>query len=183
MLNFQRRLQLLEDELNSKSPEELLDELLEHNPIGPNAIDYLEDIHMDIGRDPSLKVNVFSYNGVIGIQAETVVEDGNVVSLPSCVINKPEEPGQLGLACEAYGVRITEEAKEIIRNLPRESGSFAPLMIWEAGGVNFSYIGGINAAILEPAICRETDVSLLDKFETLKGFEVPASFVEFVENL
>ncbi|WPH64759.1 hypothetical protein [Vibrio phage vB_VpaP_SJSY21] len=183
MLGFKRRLQLLEDELNSKSPEEILDELLVHDPIGALAIDFLEDIPMAIGRDSDLKVNVFSYNGVLGIQAEVTVEDGDVVSLPSCVINNPEQPGQLGLVCEAYGVRITEEAKEIIRNLPREGGSFAPLMIWEAGNVHFGYSGGINAAIIEPAICRETDVSLLDKFETLKGFEVPASFIEFIESL
>jgi len=123
-----------------------------------------------------MRTKIFSYKGVIG--AETHLKKGKF-------INNPLSKGQLGCVIHTKEIDITKEAKDLIRNAPREGGSFAPIMLTrhaDGSGSSIGIMGFWKHAFAGEDLCigRDCDISVLDDC-TEVDMEVPADFKEFVD--
>lgn len=125
-----------------------------------------------------MKTKIFAYKGVIG--AETDLDKGKF-------LNNPKAGGQLGCVIDTSEVQITKEAKELIKNAPREGGSFAPIMLTRAndGRTSVGLFGFWKHIFHGEDLCigRTCDTSVLDECEEVE-IELDKDFVKIIdENL
>lgn len=122
---------------------------------------------------PTLKI--FAYKGHVGA----------LIDMDGKFINNPKGGGQLGCVVDVTETTITKEAKEILKGVGREGGSFAPLMLTEHhdGGASIGVMG-FGAVYLgkqsDIKIGRTCDKSALDRC-TLTEEEAPADFKEAID--
>ena len=123
-----------------------------------------------------MKTKIFAYRGCIG--AETDLENGKF-------LNDPKSGGQLGCVISTTEIDITKEAKELIRNAPREGGSFAPIMLTkhdDGSGSSIGLMGFWKHCFAGEDLCigRTCEKEVLDDCnETV--MEIPEDFIEFVD--
>lgn len=116
-----------------------------------------------------MKTKIFAYKGIVG--AETDLENG-------VFANNPKAEGQIGCVIPIEEIEITEYAKELIKEAPRESGSFAPIMLMD----NHIYLTGFNKHLFQGeklCISRDCKLSTLDKL-TIVDY-IPEDFKQFVD--
>ena len=125
----------------------------------------------------SVKTIIFAHNGHVG--AETNVEKGKF-------INDPTAQGQLGCVIHSDEVKITPEAKEIMKsNYDREGGSFAGVMLTvhaDGSGSSLGLMGSGKHYLGEKITYgRDCEISVVDDF-TVEEFETPEDFKEFINS-
>jgi hypothetical protein len=123
-----------------------------------------------------MRTKIFTYRGVIG--AETDLDSG-------VFINNPKGGGQLGCVISTTEIDITKEAKEIIKNSPREGGSFAPIMLTrhsDGSGSSIGLMGFWKHLFIGEDLCigRTCDTSILDDCTEVE-MEVPEDFKSVVD--
>lgn len=125
-----------------------------------------------------MRTKIFSHLGVIG--AETDLQDGKF-------LNNPLDGNQLGCVISTSEIDITKEAKEIIRNAPREGGSFAPIMLTkhsDGKGSSIAIMGFGKHIFAGEDICigRTCTLSVLDDCNETE-IEIPKEFIEVVDQI
>ena len=122
-----------------------------------------------------MRTRIFAYRGIVG--AETDLDNGHF-------LNNPKKSGQLGCTMLASEVDITPEAKEILRNAPRESGSFSSIMLTRRDdGVSFISLLGYWKHVFmgnELMIGRDCDTTVLDDCNEDSSMVIPEDFISFV---
>lgn len=130
-----------------------------------------------------MNLKIFAYKGVLG--AESDLKKGKF-------INSPNETGQMGIVVATNNVDITKEAKELLRKAPKESGSFAPIMLTkhddnvpkEHGKSSIGLFGFHKHAFggEDLAIGRTCDVSILDDCNEVE-MELDEEFKKYVDTV
>ena len=100
-------------------------------------------------------------------------------------INDPGGKGQMGCVIRSDNVDITKEAKELLRNAPREGGSFSTVMltvhdesIQERDGRSSLGLMGFHKHLLigeDLMLGRDCDTSALDDMNEVE-MEIPEDF-------
>jgi len=124
---------------------------------------------------PTLKI--FAYKGHVGC----------LIDINGKFINDPKQPGQLGCVIDVTETTINKDAKDILKRVGKEGGSFAPLMFTEHhnGGASIGVMGfgavylGTQSVI---KIGRTCQTSVLDKC-TLVEEEAPKEFKDFIDSM
>ncbi len=118
---------------------------------------------------------VFVYKGVIGILSDVKSEG---------LLNKPEQPGQLGFVLEANKVQFSKEAKKLLKTIKKSGDSIGDVDCFKSTskGVIFSFLGGPLKAFKPGEVegARDTNFNLLDEFPDI-DIEIPKQFKEFVD--
>lgn len=123
----------------------------------------------------SNKTRVYAHKGYIGISSAFDAEG---------LINKPDQPGQLGFVVDAAHVEVQAEALGLLKKIPKGRGSFGEIDVFKAdrGVVVFGWLGG-NICLINPGeavATREYDPGLLTATE---GVETPQDFIDFIDEL
>jgi len=123
-----------------------------------------------------MRTQIFAYRGVIG--ALTDLNEGKF-------INDPKSEGQLGCVIHTSEIDITKEAKELIKNAPREGGSFAPIMLTkhaDGSGSSIGLMGFWKHAFAGEDLCigRDCKTEVLEDCTEVE-MEVPVDFKQFVD--
>jgi hypothetical protein len=116
-----------------------------------------------------MKSKIFAYKGIVG--AETDLENG-------VFANNPKAEGQIGCVIPIEEIEITQEAIDLIKKAPRESGSFASIMLMD------NHIGllGFHKHVFQGeklCISRDCKLSTLDKLTVVDY--IPEDFKQFVD--
>ena len=116
-----------------------------------------------------MKTKIFAYKGILG--AETDLENG-------VFLNNPLASGQLGCIIPIEQIEITQEAIDLLKTVPRERGSFAPIMLMK------NHIGllGFSKHLFQGedlCIGRQCDLSTLDKLTVVDY--LPVDFKQFID--
>ena len=123
-----------------------------------------------------MRTKIFSYKGIIG--AKTDLDKGQF-------INDPKAKGQLGCVISTTEIDITKEAKEILKNAPREGGSFSSIMLTkhsDGSGASIGLMGGWKHLFSgeDLMIGRDCDTSILDDCNEVK-IEIPEEFKKVID--
>lgn len=122
-----------------------------------------------------MTAQIFTYKGNLGISID--MEDGKF-------LNDVYHPGQLGCVIPTEEVEISPDAKQYIKNLPREGGSFAPLMLTKhtdgTSSIGILGFGKVNLG-KEGTISRDCDLSVLDDCKETE-IEAPDDYKGFIDN-
>lgn len=118
-----------------------------------------------------MKVTVFAYKGIIGIQ-----------SSPECegIIAHPVG-NNLGVVCEANKVLFSPEAIELLKSIKKGRDSLGDIDIFQSNqGPMFSWLGGYLRSVIpsQSEGSNTYDPSLITASE---GIEVPSNFIDYVE--
>lgn len=118
------------------------------------------------------RTKVFAYKGVLGA----------IVSPGGKFLNDPRAEGQLGCVIDSRDVEITPEAKRLLRQAPRQGGSFASIMLTRHADGSGSSLGLLGFGYVmyhgeDLAIGRDCDLSVLDdmveiEIDLPKGFRI-----------
>jgi hypothetical protein len=115
---------------------------------------------------------IFTHKGVIGIQSDPDSD---------ALIAKPEN-GSLGCVCHATKIKISKEALDLLKTIPRGHDSLGEINVFKdsEGNVIFGWFGGYLKAFVPSDIetSRDYDPSLLTHSD---GVETPKSFIEFID--
>jgi len=121
------------------------------------------------------RAKIFAYKGALG--AETDIDNGTF-------LNDPKGPNQMGVVIPSSEVDITKEAKELLKNASRESGSFSGIMLTkhsDGSGNSIGLLGFWKHLFLKDDITigRDCDKEIIDDFnETI--IEIPQGFKDAV---
>lgn len=119
---------------------------------------------------------IFAYKGHLGAEVDV---DGKF-------LNSPTSPGQLGAVIDTKEVEITQEARDLIKSLGREGGSFAGLMLTKMADGSGSNIGILGLGKVNMGcppdlkIGRTCDKEVVDDCE-LVDREVPEDYRKFID--
>jgi hypothetical protein len=82
-----------------------------------------------------MRTQVFAYKGFVGIKSDFKAEG---------LLNKPDQPGQLGFVVDAAFVDISPEALEILKKIPRSGDDIGEVDVFgdDKGKVIFCWLGG-----------------------------------------
>ena len=120
-----------------------------------------------------MKTKVFSYKGMIGILSAPDAEG---------MIAKPEG-GNFGVVVDGSQIEISEEALQLLKNVPKGHDSLGDIDVFKADGdkIIFGWIGGYMTAFPARSIegSRDYDPKLLTATE---GVVVPVDFINYVES-
>lgn len=119
------------------------------------------------------KVNVFVYNGYVGIDANPDAE--GIVAHPG--------NGSLGVVTEADKVQFSAEAVEALKRIRKSHDDLGDVDIFQAGDkVILGWLGGYKRAFKPEEVegSSSYDASLIKATE---GVEVPQEFKDFVDSL
>lgn len=128
----------------------------------------------------SKTAKIFSYKGNLGI----VIDDKGKF------INDPFASGQLGCVISTEEVEISKEAKELIRNAKRDSGSFSELMLTAHTGAAIESHGKSSIGVLgmgyvhlgsEFCIGRTCNLSVLDDCIEIEN-SPPKDYTSFIDS-
>lgn len=119
-------------------------------------------------------LKIFEHKGVIGAQSN--IETGTF-------LNDPTGAGQLGVVVAVEHAQITQGAKQILLDCPRDGGSFAPIMLTTArdgSGYSVALMGARKHMMPDPTIGRTCDREVLNRIEVV-DFEIDPEFIHAVE--
>ena len=82
-----------------------------------------------------MRTQVFAYKGVVGIKSDFKAEG---------LLNKPDQPGQLGFVVDASFVDISPEALKLLKKVPRSGDDIGDVDVFKTNGkmVVFAWMGG-----------------------------------------
>lgn len=117
---------------------------------------------------------VFIYKGVVGIQSEETSD---------ALIAKPGN-GNLGCVCDASKVKISKEALEALKTIPKGNDGLGEIDVFKdnSGRVIFGWLGGYLKAFKpeNAETSRDYNPSLLMHSDNV---EIPKEFIEFVDSM
>jgi hypothetical protein len=122
-----------------------------------------------------MKSFMFAHKGCIGV----------VMPAEAKFLNNPMAAGQMGSVISMDEIEITAEAKEILRNAPREGGSFSAIMLTSHNdGKGSIGVMGFGQALFAPDdinIGRDCDTAILDLVPD-STLPAPPDFIAFVDD-
>jgi len=117
---------------------------------------------------------VFIYKGIIGISSQETCES---------LIAKPGN-GNLGCVCDASKMKISKEALEALKTIPKGKDSIGDIDIFQTNDkkVIFSWFGGYLKAFKPNKIetSRDYNPDLLTHSDDV---EIPQKFIDYVNKL
>lgn len=122
-----------------------------------------------------MEIKIFAYNGFVGIMSDPD-SDG--------MIAKPGN-GNLGCVCDASKVKISQEAIELLKTVPKGADDIGDIDVFKADDnrVIISWFGGYYKVIdpKKSEAARDTNFYLLTP--ATEEVEVPESFKQFIDSL
>jgi hypothetical protein len=116
---------------------------------------------------------VFIYKGIVGIQSDPTEND---------FISKPGG-GSLGCICDGSTVKISKDALDALKTIPRGRDGLGEIEIYKTGDkVIFGWLGGYLKAFdpKEIETSRDYNPSVLTHTDDV---EIPKAFMEFVDTM
>ena len=122
-----------------------------------------------------MEIKIFAYNGFVGIMSDPD-SDG--------MIAKPGN-GNLGCVCDASKVKISQEAIELLKTVPKGADDIGDIDVFKADDnrIIISWFGGYYKVIdpKKSEAARDTNFYLLTP--ATEEVEVPESFKQFIDSL
>lgn len=123
---------------------------------------------------------IFSYKG--NLAATSDLQSGKF-------LNDPTQSGQLGVVISSDEVKITQEAKDLLKTAKRDGGSFSEIMLTrhtgqgkKSGESSLGMIGaGKHNFGRDFSIGRDCDLSVVDDFAVVDK-EAPEDFKSFIDD-
>jgi hypothetical protein len=115
---------------------------------------------------------VFIYKGIVGIQSEETSD---------ALIAKPVG-GNLGCVCDASKVKISKEALDALKTIPKGHDGLGEIDVFKSGDmIVFSWLGGYLKAFKPNEIetSRDYNPNLLTHSEDV---DIPKEFIDFVDS-
>ncbi len=116
---------------------------------------------------------IFYYKGFIGIQSN---ENSDAL------IAKPGN-GNLGCVCDASKVKISQEALDVLKTIPRGRDGLGEIDVFKSGDmITIGWIGGYLKAFKPSDIetSRDYDPNLLSADDDV---EIPIEFMDFIDKI
>lgn len=121
-----------------------------------------------------METTIFAYKGYVGILSDPDSD---------CLIAKPGN-GNIGCVCDASKVKISPEAIELLKTVPKGHDDIGEIDVFKANDdmIIVAWLGGY-LKVIDPKnaeAARNTNFNLLTASENV---EIPESFKKFIDSL